>query len=317
MTDADDASTTYGGLSPVDALSLVGNDTRAGILWALSEARGSEGEPPVLPFTELRERVAPDAPSSQFNYHLQELVGQYVERREHDADPGDPGTLRAGRGEGYALRTEGTFLTRLVRAGTFTGDGERGQIDVGVDCYFCGDPLALEYANWIAEVQCDSCKHVYDHNLTPPGVLDDDPDVLLAQVAEFNRAQRLAFARGVCPLCGGRPSASFVDPETLPYPRSDHREVLVHRGCEHCGHIDYLTVGELLLRDPALVSFCFSHGQDVTSERLWDLAFAMTDDHVTVRDRDPWRVALALHRDDDRLALVLDENATVVDRTRS
>ena len=332
MTDADDgttAATTYGGLSPVAALSLVGNETRAGILWALSEARGSEGDPAVLSFSELRERVAPDAPSSQFNYHLQELVGQYVERRAPDdsadgasVDDADDGasvdassTLHADKGAGYALRTEGTFLTRLVRAGSFTGSGERGPVPIGVDCYHCGAALALEYANWIAGVQCEDCRHVYDHNLTPPGVLADDPEVLLARVAEFNRAHRLAFARGACPLCGHDATASFVDPATLPYPRPDHREVLVHRGCEHCGHLDYLTVGELLLRDPALVAFCWRHGEAVTTARVWDLPFAMTDRAVTVLARDPWRVAFELVRGDDRLRVVLDDALDVVDRT--
>jgi len=325
MTDADDgadAATTYGGLSPVAALSLVGNETRAGILWALSEARGSEGDPAVLSFSELRERVAPDASSSQFNYHLQELVGGYVERRTADAD-GDgntdatadaSSTLHADRGAGYALRTEGTFLTRLVRAGTFTGSGERGPVPLDVDCYHCGTGLALEYANWIAEVQCDDCGHVYDHTLTPPGVLADDPGVLRARVAAFNRAHRLAFARGTCPLCGHDATASFVDPARLPYPRPDHRETLVHRGCEHCGHLDYLTVGELLLRDPGLVAFCWRHGEDVTTARIWDLRFAMTDHAVSVLDRDPWRVAFELVRDDDRLRVVLDDALDVVER---
>ncbi|MFC6953043.1 DUF7351 domain-containing protein [Halorubellus litoreus] len=319
MTDADDGAdgpTTYGGLSPVDALALVGNETRAGILFALSNARESEGDPPVLSFSELRERVAPDVPSSQFNYHLQELVGQYVERRDGGTPTGDVATLHDDHGAGYALRSEGTFLTRLVRAGTYTGPRTRGPIDLGVDCYHCGDSLALEYANWIAEVQCDGCEHVYDHNLTPPGVLADDPAVTVAQVAEFNRAHRLAFARGSCPLCGHRVTASFVDPATTSYPRPDHREVLVHRGCEGCGHLDYLTVGELLLVDPAVVSFCWTHGEDVTTARIWDLAFAMTDDAVTVRGRDPWRVALSLDRDGDRLEAVLDDDVTVVERTR-
>jgi hypothetical protein len=224
-------------------------------------------------------------------------------------------TLHADRGTGYALRTEGTFLTRLVRAGTFSGPGERGPIPLGVDCYHCGSALALEYANWIAEVQCDDCRHVYDHNLTPPGVLADDPETLLARVAEFNRAHRLAFARGACPLCGHDATASFVDPGTLAYPRPDHREVLVHRGCEHCGHLDYLTVGELLLRDPALLAHCWRHDEDVTTTRIWDLRFAMTDHAVTVLDRDPWRVAFALTRDDDRLRIGLDDALDVFERT--
>jgi hypothetical protein len=316
MTEDASEPTTYGGLSPVDALSLVGNDIRAGILLALSEARGSEGDPPVLSFSELRERVAPDVPSSQFNYHLQELVDHLVERRDDGSMQLERSALARWHGEGYALRSEGTHLTRLVRAGTFTGDGSRGPIDIDQDCYHCGNPLALEYDHWICAIQCDGCDHVYDYNILPPGILADDPEVVLDQAAEFNRAHRLAFARGVCPLCGAPPTASFVDPDDLPYPRPDHREVFVHRGCDHCGHLDYLTVGELCLRDPDVVSFCWAHGEDVTTARLWDLAFAMTDDAVTVRERDPWRVSFELERDGDRLELVLDETVTVVDRRR-
>ena len=41
----------------------------------------------------------------------------------------------------------------------------------------------------------------------------------------------------------------------------------------------------------------------------------MTDDAVTVRDRDPWRVAFELVRDDDRLRVVLDDALDVVERT--
>lgn len=88
----------------------------------------------------------------------------------------------------------------------------------------------------------------------------------------------------------------------------------MHRGCDRGGHLDYLTVGECLLREPALVAFCLRHGEDVTDRRLWDLRFAMTDDAVTVTSRDPWRVAFELTRDDDRLRMVLDDGVDVVER---
>jgi len=85
----DDDPTTYGTLSPEETLSLIGNEVRAEILWALSDARGGVGSPPVLSFSELRSRVDADVDSSQFNYHLQQLVGHFVERRQpHEVQDG-------------------------------------------------------------------------------------------------------------------------------------------------------------------------------------------------------------------------------------
>ena len=58
--------------APADAFALVGNETRAEILRVLGEEPWAG-----LSFSELRSRVDPDLDSGQFNYHLQQLVGQF------------------------------------------------------------------------------------------------------------------------------------------------------------------------------------------------------------------------------------------------
>lgn len=140
--DSHGGPTTYGSLSPEGALGLLGNQVRAEILWALSEARGEDG-PPALSFSDLRERVAdrrearaheardPDPPdpidSSQFNYYLQQLVGHFVERRGEDgtAESQPVAEMAGDHGDGYALRPERTILTRTIRSLTFSGDATR------------------------------------------------------------------------------------------------------------------------------------------------------------------------------------------------
>lgn len=311
---------TYGSLPPDEALSLLGNEVRATILRTLSEARGGEGPPPVLSFSALRERADVDVDSSRFNYHLQELVGPYVERiegDETDAHADRPVPEMAGwPGEGYRLTPEGTTLVRTVRAWTVAGDATRSEFAVGQDCHHCGAPLAARYENAIFAIQCPDCGYLYDYNLTPPGVLDDDPEAVLAQVAEYNRHVRLGFARGVCPYCGGEVDASFQDPAGTGYPRGDLREALVRRGCAHCGNKDNLTVGELLLRDAELIGFCNERGLDVTTTPIWELPFAATDRRTTVRSTDPWEVAVAVEAGGDRLELVVDEDLDVIERNR-
>ncbi|HZD44086.1 MAG TPA: hypothetical protein VE134_08540, partial [Methanomicrobiales archaeon] len=77
---------TYGKLPPDAALSLLGNDVRAAILLTFSQARDGRGPPSILSFSELQDRVDVEVESSRFNYHLQRLVGTYIERVEPETD---------------------------------------------------------------------------------------------------------------------------------------------------------------------------------------------------------------------------------------
>jgi hypothetical protein len=308
----DDDASADGPLTTEETFALVGDEVRAEILRALSDERGGEGELPSLSFSELRERVDVDVRSSQFNYHLQRLVGRFVENRAEgnaqlveDVVPPDD--------DGYALRPEGTTLTRTIRARTGTGEGSLGPVAVDLDCYHCGTPVEATYDNATFRLQCPDCEYLYEYDLVPPGVLDGEAETL-SRVAEYVRHVRLAFARGVCPLCGNSVDTSFDPPEETGYPRPDLREVCVNRSCDHCGHRNYLKVGEALLRDPDLIAFCRERGLDVTTTPIWELEFAVTDRNVVVRSTDPWEVALDLALDGDTLELVVDEDLAVVER---
>ncbi len=310
---------TYGSLAPEAALSLVGDEVRASVLLALSRARGGEGPPPTLSFSELRERADVDVDSSRFNYHLQQLVGTFVERvtpSTGDADAQVVSEMAGDHGEGYRLRPEGTTLVRTIRAWSARGEATFGPVELDRDCYHCGTALVARYENAIFAVRCPGCEYVYDYNLTPPGVLGGDEADVLRRVAAYNRHQRLAFARGSCPLCAHDVDATFEDPATTTYPRRDLRAALVKRGCDHCGNKDNLTVGEAMLRDAELVAFCHERGLDVTTAPIWDLEFAATDRHTEVRSTDPWEAALTVELDGDALELVVDGALSVVERTR-
>ncbi|MFB6206666.1 MAG: ArsR/SmtB family transcription factor, partial [Haloglomus sp.] len=81
-------------LSPDEAFGVLGNETRIQILQTLGEADGP------LSFTELRDRVG-IRQGSQFNYHLDKLVGHFVRKTD------DGYELRlAGRRVIYAVLSE-------------------------------------------------------------------------------------------------------------------------------------------------------------------------------------------------------------------
>lgn len=314
---SDDAPpTTYGSLTPEEAFALVGNEVRAEILWELSNTRAGEGDIPALSFSELRSRIDTDIDSSQFNYHLQQLIGRFVERSDEGAAQ-LVDRIVDRMDEGYVLRPEGTRLTRTIRAGTSPEQSSLAPFELGIDCYFCGTAVEATYQNAIFMARCPGCEYLYEYDLTPPGIIADDEGSVLRQISEYTRHRRLSFARGVCPLCANALDTQFVSPSETGYPRADQREVLINRWCDHCGERNYLKLGEVLLRDPALISFCYGHALDVTTTPIWELEFTVTDRYVTIRSTDPWKIELRLTLDDDTLELVVDDDLNVVEKNYS
>lgn len=299
---ADDSEEPAEEAGPEDTFALVGNEIRAGILRALGEARGREGAPPVLPFSELRERVDVDVRSSQFNYHLQQLVGVFVERTE----------------EGYRLRSRGATLYRTLRAGTFTRSPDVAAFDAGFDCHFCSGRPEARYGDGTFDLECPDCGHVYNHSMAPPSTVEGEPtpDVLLERVDQYTRHQVLAYARGVCPHCVTGLEVSLVDAEEVWTESADELELFTRYRCPHCENRHFMSLGMTVLSHPALVAFCYERGLDVTSVPHWELEFVATDRTVTVHSRDPWEVSLSVELEGDRLELVVDDDLTVRETRR-
>jgi hypothetical protein len=311
-----DRNATPSGPTPRETFELVGNETRAETLRVLAAARGG-GLPPALSFSELRDRIDVDVGSSQFNYHLSRLVGTLVEDRSEGS--GQLVDAFVTDESGYALSPTGTFLTRLLTA-TGTPEGvslDRGPLDTDTDCHYCGRTLRARYANRTFRVWCPGCDHQYVYTLTPPGLVAGDPDAdaLLDRADRYLRHKYTTFADGSCPLCANAAPPEVVAPETVNWPRADRLAALVRRRCDHCGNLNYALVGTELLTDPGVVAACHEAGVDVRNTRLWALPFAVTDRHTTVESA-PWRATLALPADDATLAVTVDDDLTVLDRSR-
>jgi DNA-binding transcriptional ArsR family regulator len=306
------------GPPPRETFELLGDETRAEILRVLSEARGGD-LPPALSFSELRDRLAVDTRSSQFNYHLDRLCGTFVEDRSDGS--GQLVDAFVAEETGYALRPTGTFLTRLVTAASTPADtpAERDAFDTDTDCHYCGTRLRARYANLTFRVWCPGCDHQYVYTLTPPGLVAGDPDPahLLDRADGYLRRKYTTFARGICPLCANAAPPEIIAPESINWPGAERLRATVRRRCDHCGNLNYALVGTELLTDPGLVSFCRETGLDVTETRLWTLPFALTDRHTTVDADPPWTATLSLRRGGETFELAVDERLTVVERRRS
>jgi len=279
-----------------ETFATIGNETRAEILRILGEDPYAE-----LSFSELRSRMGEDIDSGQFNYHLQQLLGQFVDHTD----------------DGYTLRPEGVTLYRLIRAGSFTQELHLEPFGAGFDCYFCEAAVEARYETGVFELVCPGCAYQYGKARLPPSAIDpDEPHAALSLIDQYLRQNILALSGGVCPFCVNALDVGFVPGEDVWVESAAELDVLVEYSCDHCGNGHYLSVGLSLLYESSLISFFEDHGVDVTSIPHWNLEFAITNDAVTVRETDPWEVSLTVSRDDERLVIVVDDDLTVLESYR-
>lgn len=296
MTDEDADGSTTRETEPEDAFGLIGNSIRADILRVLGEAAYDE-----VPFSELRSRVDEDLDSGRFNYHLKQLLGQFIDRED----------------EGYRILPEGLTLYRTIRAGTFNRQAALAPFDAGFDCYYCDARVEASYEEGMFEIACPDCDHVYSFTRAPPSAVEgQDEAELLSRIDQYNRHEQLACTRGVCYHCVNPLEIEFVPGEDVWLDSATRHDVLVKSSCSYCGNEYYLSVGAALIHDPAVIAFLENRGVDVASTPLWEHEWIHTDRHVTVESRDPWEVALEIEQGDDTLEVIVNEGLEIVEERR-
>jgi predicted RNA-binding Zn-ribbon protein involved in translation (DUF1610 family) len=280
-------------LSPQEAFSLLGNETRIGIIQALWEL--SEDSREKTSFSELRNR-ADVADSGQFNYHLGKLVGTFVRRDE----------------DGYELTYAGRRIIGAILDGTYTKRAEIDPFDIGGSCFDCGSTLEARYETDQFVVRCPNCENTVLQFTFPPGVLEGRTHEERAEASShWIRAQLSFTVNGICPNCAG------VITHSLTMESEHHnREVGLEYDCERCNHHATSTVALHLSYHPAVIAFHDDHGINL-SEEFWDSYVWSGGEYTTVRSEDPWRISLTIPLADDELKLVIDEDLNIVERHRT
>ncbi|WP_135820436.1 winged helix-turn-helix domain-containing protein [Halostella litorea] len=290
MTDDAEDDGVVEHVSADDAFGLLGDDTRLGVLRALSDADGRLG------FADLRAAVGV-ADSGQFNYHLDRLVGQFVARDE----------------DGYRLTPAGRRVVGTVLAGQYTKAVESDPVPVDADCTHCGGPLAADFEGWHARVACDDCDRNVIRLEVPPGAFEEYPREEWPRVAErWTRNEFRSVVDGFCPNCHGPITSTLRrDPEDV----LDVYPFGVHYACDRCDTSMFANVEAHVLFRPAVVAFHHERGIDVTETALWDLDWAVTPRAEAV-STDPLRVEVPVAVDGDELRVTVDADAAVVAERR-
>jgi DNA-binding transcriptional ArsR family regulator len=297
--------------SPEEAFAVLGNETRVRILQALGEAGGP------LSFTELRERVG-IRQGAQFNYHLDKVVGHFVEKDD----------------DGYALRQPGRRVVEAVLSGAVTEDPvmERTEVDAW-PCPYCGATTEVAFRQERVERYCTECDGLYggsgpgvpaddpDRNgnlgalyLPPAGVADRTAGEVLAAAFTWAYAEWLVMANGVCPRCSARVEHRLQlcedhDATGTICERCGRRHAVGFRAdCTNCGFGLGSVVSMHLGASTELLAFVTARGLNPLSDP-WDWGWEYEEE---VLSTDPFEGRFTFTVDGDRIALTVDGDLQVV-----
>ncbi len=273
-------------ISPGDAFTLLGNETRIDIIRVLGETSDES-----LSFSALRGRVNV-ADSGQFNYHLNKLAGSFV-RRTDEAE--------------YELTYAGAQVIGAIFAGTFNQRGLTRSFDLDSTCTTCGSVLLVEYEREHVTISCPTCNDQRSTFAFPPGAFENRPrDELVDAFDTWLRLYLTAVVEEFCLTCAGRMRGSIIDDSQY----LDDQEVGIEHICERCTNRSVNSVGVYLLYHPAVVAFHYDHGIDLTETPLWELSW-LHEQETTVVSRDPWQVQFSSEINGDHLEVMVNEDLSI------
>lgn len=319
MSEGESSSETSGqtSLDPDEAFTLLGNETRVQILQELGTSDGT------LTFTELRDSVGIKQ-GSQFNYHLDKLVGHFVAKTE----------------EGYRLREPGRRVVQAILSGAVTENPRRDRTEIGFTCLRCDSPVEVRYARGKVKISCAVCDGMIDPdeydsprvarppeetanvaNLTlpPAGVLDRPADEMFRAAGTLTHLDALAATADVCPKCTARVEQSIAsaclehDASTGICEACNHRQaVRVHFECTNCIFERDMPALMALLDAPEIMRFAADHGLDTTGRGIeWGWEY-----DETILGTDPYEFEFTFRLDDEELTVRVDETFTVTSASR-
>jgi len=317
MNDTPESGTR---LMPDDAFGALGNEIRIDILRALGEADGA------LSFSELFDQIDL-SDSAQFNYHLDKLVGHFVQKDE----------------DGYALRRAGHRVIEAVLSGAVTDNPQLEKTAVDEACYYCGSGLEIEWRGSSIELFCTGCGGLWERSygraggpeqadsgylgrfpFPPAGLEDREPLEALQAAYTWANLEFMSLSAGICPRCSATLDLSLrlcEDHDATDGPCDSCETGYAVRAVFDCTNCIFTTGSGAflgLLANTELLSFFTAHGinpSDPESIRRADAAKMEYDE--TIHSTDPFEGTLTFRVDGDSISLRVDENLDVVDVTKT
>jgi DNA-binding transcriptional ArsR family regulator len=281
-----------------DVFGLVADRTRLEILRALWDERtGRDDYDSRVSFSALRERVGVED-SGRFNYHLDELVPQFVSHEE----------------DGYALTHAGTQIIGAAVSGIYTETDTSFEPTPAGECPSpsCDGRIEIAYESGVVDFGCDTCDEQYRIQAPPILVaahdLQENPEI--GWMYSLNVIQKTT--RGFCHLCSGPTETDLELSEQV----DDTDIVSVDHHCQECGSVATTSALLEVLDHPAVVSALHEAGLDYR-EVFFEANNTVLDSTQQIVQHDPVRIEVGVETTTLELTLLLDENLEIIESSRN
>lgn len=295
-----------------EAISIIGEETRARILVELGERVRHDGVGPTSPsFSELMDAVGIDD-SGRFNYHLDKLVGTYVmqvEERFVETEDAE---------HGYMLRPSGWLVYQALVTGALVDTYEFEPFEAD-PCPDCGEQLLVEYLpDGVLSVSCDACEAMVFFEYVSDRALEGRSGEAVLDAAIRRERHNLAlFRQNTCHQCTSSVERNlWIDlPEMWDVIRE--HEVYATLICNGCGDGFVGHPATVAATTLPAISFFEEHGYDASTQRNWTGPLGEALDRTEIVSRDPVEVRVPFELDGERLTIRLDDTLRVTEAERS
>lgn len=271
-----------------EAFALLGHDLRLEILLALLDHWEAAHTEPQR-YSELMRTVGIQD-SGKFNYHLGKLRGTYLRKADG----------------GYLPTASATALYRAVLAHRPTETSTRSELNPGVSCPVCDEPLVATYEREFFALRCTSCEGIMDEFTypLPKNALEGRSDQELLKVVYDRARTHIGLARrGQCPACAGTTSV-IVDPDSVDM--GDEPPVGI--SCDTCSWMVQAGFLLPLLTDARVVQVLSAIGLAIEDTYPWELP----DPVIQVVSTDPPQFALKLEATENSATITVDDSLDVL-----
>lgn len=299
MTSEADLAELIEVYDPEVAFERLAHEHRLETLLVLAET----GE---LPFEELRREVGADDPGG-FNYHLQRLVGLFVEKAD----------------DLYRLTPAGNRVVGAVLSGAFSSDLAGGTVETDGACPRCDAGLSLSMEQSWVSLHCQDCDFRYNRIGIPPRALSGhEPSSIYPLIDRWVKRWITTATFGFCPRCDGQMGRTVLmadDPEdwggSVPgWIEELPVEAVVQFDCRRCDEERYAHVASVAALHPVIAGFHYDHGIDIRSEPLFDLEW-LSLGVAEITNREPLRVEVSGNIGDADFEARFDRTFSLVDST--
>jgi DNA-binding transcriptional ArsR family regulator len=302
-------SAPNGSGDPDAAFAAVSDPTRVAILRALAAHTRETGET-TAGFAVLRKRAGVEDPG-RFRYHLNTLVGRFVERTE----------------DGYRLSHAGSEIVAAILAGRYTDHKRLGPTTVDGACNVCGAAATGIYEDGRLDVTCENDHPLLRWSIPPNAAADATVSELATLATSLIRHAIDLSLQGVCVECYGTMTTRI---EAVPTEaddgsgadggdegeagdgadgRTSRPTPRFRADCETCTASLVGPAWFALTVHPTVDAFYHDHGRPIRDSLLWELGHV---EYETTR-ADDGAVVVTVGLDDERLHVTLSDAGEVVE----